>query len=281
MGFLSDLVQELRAELDARPPDRDALEAAAAARPPAQDLTAALVRSGVPAVIAEVKRASPSAGDIAGDADPVRQARAYADGGAAAISVLTERTHFRGSLEDLLAIREAVPLPLLRKDFIVRSEQIAEARAAGADSVLLITSCLTEGELTRLLADARAFGMEPLVETHDDDDLDRALATDARVLGVNARDLETLEVDVDRAVTRLRRIPADRVAVFESGVRVPADAAAAVAAGASAILVGEALMRAEDPAEAIRALRRAGSAPRGSADRRDMREAGKHEEERT
>ncbi len=208
-------------------------------------------------MIAEVKRASPSAGEIVADADPVAQASAYASGGAAAISVLTEATHFRGSLDDLRAVVAAVDLPVLRKDFLVTDAQVVESRATGADSVLLITSCLIVEELAGLLACARSDGMEPLVETHDDGDLERALATDARVLGVNARNLETLEVDVPAALERLRRIPQDRIAVLESGVTSRAHAAAAAAAGASAILVGEALMRARDPAATIRGFRSA------------------------
>jgi len=255
VGFLSDLVTSLRAELDANPLDTDGLTRLAHAQPPARDLPSALAGDRSVAVIAEVKRASPSAGAIALGADPVGHAAAYATGGAAAVSVLTEERHFRGSLDDLRAVRAAIDLPLLRKDFIVSVAQIAEARVAGADSVLLITSCLADDELTGLLAASRRFGMEPLVETHDDDDLQRALATDARVVGVNARNLETLEVDVPVALQRLRRVPEDRIAVLESGVTGPDHATAAVVAGASAILVGESLMRAGDPAAAIRGLR--------------------------
>ncbi len=151
-------------------------------------------------MIAEVKRASPSAGTIAAGADPVVQAVAYAVGGAAAVSVLTERDHFGGSLADLRAVRDAVLHPVLRKDFLVDPVQVLEARAAGADSVLLITRALATRSWRRCSPPARSLGMEPLVETHTDDDLERALATDAEVIGVNARDLESLEVDVGRRV---------------------------------------------------------------------------------
>jgi len=205
-------------------------------------------------VIAEVKRASPGAGSIRPDADPAATAVAYAAGGAAAISVLTEPRHFRGSLDDLARVRAAVDLPLLRKDFVVQPDQIVEARSAGADSVLLIVSCLGPDELAGLLGVSRSLGMEPLVETHSDEDLEHALSTDAAVIGVNARDLESLEVDVPSALARLRRIPRERVAVLESGIRSPEDVSAAVASGATAVLVGETLMRAADPASAVREL---------------------------
>jgi indole-3-glycerol phosphate synthase len=257
MGFLGDFVAELRRELAERPLDHDALAAAASGapqpRPLASTLRAYAAADGV-ALIAEVKRASPSAGAIADDADPVRQATAYDDAGAAVISVLTEPRHFDGSLEDLRAVRAVVERPVLRKDFLVQPDQVVEARAAGADSVLLIASCLDDGELDMMLTSSRALGMEPLVETHTDEDLERVLATDAEVVGVNARDLESLEVDVPTAFDRLRRIGGDRVAVLESGIRDRADLVAAVDAGASAILVGESLMRADDLGAAVRAL---------------------------
>lgn len=257
MGFLTDLVTRIRADLAAHPLDEDALHEVAADAPAARNLGWVLrgyaLEEGV-ALIAEVKRASPSAGEIAAGADPVLQATAYDVAGAAAISVLTESQHFAGSLEDLRAVRAAVEHPVLRKDFLVHPSQILEARAAGADSVLLIAAALPGGELEAMLAAARALGMEPLVETHSDEDLDRALATDALVLGVNARDLESLAVDPAAARERLRRIPEDRVGVLESGIATRADVVSAVDAGASAILVGEALMRAPDPVRKIREL---------------------------
>jgi indole-3-glycerol phosphate synthase len=260
MGFLTDLTERLRADLDRRPLDDDALLARATARPPARDFAAAL-RGHVPSLIAEVKRASPSAGSIAEDVDPIGQARAYQQGGAAAISVLTEARHFHGSLADLEAVRLAVSIPVLRKDFLVHPSQLIEARACGADAVLLITSCQSDDELAALLATANDLGMSVLLETHTDDDLERALAADAPVVGVNARDLESLAVDVEAALERLRRVPSDRVSVLESGVSSRADVDAAVRAGASAILVGEALMRADDPTAALRALIGEGSIP--------------------
>jgi indole-3-glycerol phosphate synthase len=216
-------------------------------------LQACAAADGV-AVIAEVKRGSPSAGRIAPDADPVTQAKAYDAGGAAAISVLTEARHFDGSPDDLRAVRAAVERPVIRKDFLVDPDQLLEARALGADSVLLITSCLTHDELSMMIEVARGLEMEPLIETHSDHDLDRVLATDARIVGVNARDLESLDVDVAAALTRLRRIGPERVAVLESGIRDRSDVERAIDAGASAILVGESLMRAADPESAVRSL---------------------------
>jgi indole-3-glycerol phosphate synthase len=256
MGFLSDLVAELRLDLAAHPMDREALRRAAADARPPLDLGAALAdaaRADGVALIAEVKRASPSAGSIAADADPVAQARAYAAAGAAAVSVLTEHTHFGGSLDDLADVRAVVDVPLLRKDFLIDADQLLAARAAGADAVLLIAASLDDDGLRAMIAASRELGMEPLVESHTDEDLERVLATDARIVGVNARDLETLEVDVAAARTRIGRI-GDRIAVFESGIRTRADVEDAVAAGASAILVGETLMRAGDPAATARAL---------------------------
>ena len=257
MGFLTDLTTGLRERFAADPPDLEALRAAAHAAPPALDLAAALrshASPGAPALIAEVKRASPSAGVIADEADPASRAAAYEAAGATAVSVLTEPTHFHGSLDDLRAVRAAVAIPILRKDFVVHEAQVLEARAAGADAVLLITACLSDAELAGLLAASRALGMEPLVETHDDGDLTRALATDARIVGVNARDLETLRVDVPASLARIGRVGPGRVVVAESGIAGRSDVVAAATAGASAILVGETLMRADDPSAAILGL---------------------------
>jgi indole-3-glycerol phosphate synthase len=201
-----------------------------------------------------VKRASPSAGTIAEQANPSVLARGYEAGGATAISVLTEPRHFQGSLADLQAARSSVSVPVLRKDFLIHPSQVIEARASGADAVLLIVAALTDTQLQALLEAARDLGLAALVETHSDEDLRRALETDAMVIGVNARNLETLEVDVAGALTRVGRVPEDRIAVVESGITTRADVDAALEAGASAILVGEALMRADDPARAVRKL---------------------------
>ncbi len=252
MGFLSDLVAERRRHLERHPLDDSTLLTRSLAMPGARDFLGAL-RAHAPAVIAEVKRASPSAGEIA-DRDPGAQARAYASAGAAVISVLTEPVHFHGSLADLRAARMSCDIPVLRKDFLIHPSEVIESRAVGADAVLLIAACLSANELVAMLATARDLGLGTLVETHSDEDLDKVLATDAEVIGVNARDLETLEVDVDRALSHLGRIPTDRLAVMESGIATREQVVAAVGAGASGILVGEALMRADDPGAKLREL---------------------------
>lgn len=254
MGFLTDLVARIRADLEREPLDDATLLARASSMPPARDLAAALRTGAAPAVIAEVKRSSPSAGTIR-DADAAEQARIYEAAGAAAISVLTEPRHFDGSLLDLQAARRTVDLPVLRKDFVIHPAQLIETRAAGADAVLLIAPAVSELELKALLAAAADLGLDALVEAHAEEDLDRALATDAELIGINARDLETLEVDLGRALALLERIPGDRVAVAESGISTREHVERVLAAGARAVLVGEALMRADDPGATLRALR--------------------------
>jgi indole-3-glycerol phosphate synthase len=253
MGFLTDLVGDLRRRLERDPLDESELLAIAMHLPPPRPFEGSLRRTR-PAVIAEYKRSSPSAGVIA-EPDVAGQARAYEEGGAAAISVLTEPTRFDGALADLRAVRLAVDLPVLRKDFLVHPAQVIESRAAGADAVLLIAAALSELELKAMLAVANDLGLDALVETHSVDDLAKALATEAPVVGVNARDLETLEVDVERALAMLPDVPSDRVAVLESGVSTRQDVERAIGAGARGVLVGEALMRSPDPGATIRSLR--------------------------
>ncbi len=221
--------------------------------PQTRGFAGALWSARTPAVIAEVKRSSPSAGRIA-DADPAAQARAYEAAGATAISVLTEPRHFDGSLADLRAVHLATLVPVLRKDFLVYPAQVIEARVEGADAVLLIAAALSEMELKAMLSTADDLGLGTLVETHTHDDLEKALATDAKVVGVNARDLETLDVDVDRAMELLGRVPGDRIAVLESAIDRREQVERAVDAGARAVLVGEALMRAPDPGAKLREL---------------------------
>jgi indole-3-glycerol phosphate synthase len=254
MGFLTEVVERTRARLERAPLDESALMTLAMRQPPARAFAGALRAAPPPAVLAEVKRSSPSAGRIA-EPDAVGQARAYERAGAAAVSVLTEPEHFDGSLADLRAVHIAVQVPVLRKDFLVHPSQVMESRVHGADAVLLIAAALSEPELKAMLAAAGDLGLGALVETHSPADLEKALATDAEVVGVNARDLETLEVDRDRALALLERVPADRLAVFESGIASRADVERATVAGATAVLVGEALMRAEDPEAALRELR--------------------------
>jgi indole-3-glycerol phosphate synthase len=252
MGFLTDIVGRVRRDLDEHPLPEGTLLLRTQAAPPAVDMEEALRRPGM-GLIAEVKRASPSAGEIA-EADPGRQAARYQEGGARAISVLTEARHFGGSLADLRLVRAHSALPVLRKDFIVHPAQVLEARANGADAVLLIVAALTDAELAGLLATAADLGMGALVESHTEHEVDRAVASGAPVIGVNARDLETLDVDAVRGLGLLGRVPADRVKVFESGVASREDVARAEDAGANAVLVGEALMRAPEPAARIREL---------------------------
>lgn len=257
MGFLTEIAEDVRRRLERRPLDEAGLMALALRMPPTRPFLRTLRASQAPVVIAEVKRASPSAGPIA-DLDPAAQARAYATGGAAAISVLTEPTRFDGTLADLRAVHLAVGLPVLRKDFLLHPSQLIESRVEGADAVLLIAGTLSEPELKAMLAAAADLGLGTLVEAHSEEDLEKALSTEAEVIGVNARDLETLEVDVDRALGLLRRVPEDRVAVLESGISSREQVEMARRAGARAVLVGEWLMRSGDPARAVRTLRGAG-----------------------
>jgi indole-3-glycerol phosphate synthase len=205
-------------------------------------------------VIAEVKRRSPSKGDLADIPDPTVLAEAYAAGGAAAISVLTERRRFGGSLADLRAVRAAVDTPLLRKDFVVTSYQVLEARAAGADLVLLIVAALDDDLLRRLHDEARELGMAVLVEVHDERETERAVALGAELVGVNARNLKTLEVHPDVFGRLAPLIPDDRVKVAESGIFSRDDVQRFVSEGARAVLVGEALVKDGDPQRAVAAM---------------------------
>lgn len=252
MGFLSDLVADVKRDLERRPIDDSALMGRAASLPPARDFKGAL-KSGTPAVVAEVKRASPSAGSIA-EVDAGKQAAAYERAGAAAISVLTEPKHFEGTLADLRSVHMATEVPVLRKDFLVHPSQLIQTRAEGADAALLIAACLSESEIAALLNIANDLGLATLVEATNGEDLDKILASGAEIVGVNARDLETLEVDEESALALLRAVPDDKIAVFESGISTRAQVERAVDAGANAVLVGEALMRANDPSAKIREL---------------------------
>jgi indole-3-glycerol phosphate synthase len=254
MGFLTDLVADVRRRLERAPLDESRLMKLAMGLPPPRAFAGALWSAAPPAVIAEVKRSSPSAGPIA-DVDAADRARVYEAAGAAAVSVLTEPRHFGGALADLRAAHLAVEIPVLRKDFLVHPSQVMEARVEGADAVLLIAEALSGSELRAMLAAAEDLGLGALVEAFSAEDLERALATEAKIVGINARDLETLEVDVERALALLRRIPGDRIAVLESGVSDREHVERAVTAGARAVLVGESLMRAEDPAAKLRELR--------------------------
>jgi indole-3-glycerol phosphate synthase len=224
------------------------------------DALAALKAQGV-SVIAEVKRASPSRGAMAAIDDPAALAGDYEAGGASVISVLTEQRRFGGSLDDLTAVRRAVQVPLLRKDFVVSSYQLWEARAYGADMVLLIVAALEQSALVSLVERALSIGLLPLVEIHADEELERAVDAGATVIGVNARNLATLEVDRSIFTQVAPRIPEGIVKIAESGVRGPHDLLAYAASGADAVLVGESLVTEKDPRAAVADLVTAGSHP--------------------
>jgi indole-3-glycerol phosphate synthase len=232
-----------KAELEARPLYHE----------PRRGFAAAL-RAHRPAVIAEVKKASPSKGVIRADFDPVAVARAYADAGAAAVSVLTEPRFFQGQLAHLAAVRAAIDLPLLRKDFLFDPYQVVEARAWGADAVLFIVAVLDDALLRDLLAAAADGGLDALVEVHTEAELDRAARAGATLIGVNNRDLRTFVTSLATAERLRPRMPASAIAVAESGIESAADVARLRAAGFEAFLIGESLMRAPDPGAALRAL---------------------------
>jgi indole-3-glycerol phosphate synthase len=253
MSILETILQSTRAEVEQRKLTAPPASGATPARP-AGRLRDALNRPGI-GVIAEIKRRSPSAGELRADVDVAAIAAAYEQGGASALSVLTEGPHFGGSLEDLRAARAACSLPILRKDFIVDEFQLHEALAAGADAVLLIVAALTPEQLASLHAQANAIGLDALVEVHDERELETALAAGAEIVGVNNRDLRDFTVDVQRTFALLAQMPPETVVVSESGIGSAEQLRGLQAAGVSAVLVGESLMRAHDPTAALAALR--------------------------
>lgn len=256
MTVLDEIIAGVREDLAGRVavrPQAD-LEAAVAAMPPALAVLPSLRDDGL-SVIAEVKRASPSKGHLAAIPDPASLAVEYATGGASAISVLTERRRFNGSLSDLEAVRQAVPTPLLRKDFVVTEYQLWEGRAAGADLALLIVAALTDAELTGFLALGDELGITCLVETHTADEVRRAIDAGAELIGVNNRNLKTLDVDLAAFEQLAALVPDTAVKVAESGILGLADAQRMADAGADAVLVGEALVRDGDPRAAVAAMR--------------------------
>nr|BFE66155.1 indole-3-glycerol phosphate synthase TrpC [Dactylosporangium thailandense] len=232
----------------------------AAEAPPPRDAYAKLRAPGV-GVIAEVKRASPSKGALAEIPDPAELAKEYAAGGARCVSVLTEGRWFGGSLDDFAAVRAAIDIPMLRKDFVVSSYQVHEARAYGADLVLLIVAALDQNTLSGLLDRIESLGMTALVEVHDEEETDRALEAGARVIGINARNLRTLEVDRTVFERIAPGLPAEVVKIAESGVRGPHDLIRYASAGADAVLVGEGLVTQKSPRDAVAELVTAGSHP--------------------
>ena len=233
---------------------QEELRAQIADAPPVRDFLAALAADGPIKLIAEVKKVSPTAGVIREDFDPVAIARTYADHGASCISVLTDAPYFQGSLDFLRQIRDAVEIPLLRKDFILDSYQLLEARVAGADAVLLIAECLDDPALGELLRETIELGMTPLVELYEPENLVRVLAAGATLVGVNNRDLRTFKTDLGHSMRLRRQIPDSCLLVSESGIRDHADVERLQQAGVDAMLVGESLMRQPDIGAAVEAL---------------------------
>jgi len=253
--ILATKADEIAAAKVARPMHE--ISATAWAQSPPRDFEDALrakIAAGHAAVIAEVKKASPSRGVLRADFDPPAIAASYEKGGAACLSVLTDRQYFQGAPEFLTAARAACALPVLRKDFIVDEYQVAEARGMGADAILLIVAALADARLAALEACANDFGMAVLVEVHDGAELDRALRLATPLVGINNRNLRTFDVSLATTLDLLPRIPAGKLVVTESGILAPADVALMRARGVEAFLVGEAFMRAPDPGAALAAL---------------------------
>ena len=248
MSILERIVAAKRAEISAAKRPIDVKSA-----PPLRDFVAAL-RAKRPAVIAEIKRASPSKGVLREDFDPAAIAKSYEKAGAACMSVLTDREFFQGAPEHLSTARAACKLPALRKDFIIDPYQVYEARALGADCMLLIVACLDDAQLLELEALAHRLGMAVLVEVHDAEELERALKLKTPLLGINNRNLRTFETRLETTLALLPRIPPERIVVTESGILAPADVARMRASGVHTFLVGEAFMRALDPGAALQTL---------------------------
>jgi indole-3-glycerol phosphate synthase len=256
MTILDEIVFSKRDELRAASKRQsiEQLEAQAAAARPPHDFRAALAGPGPIQLIAEIKKASPSAGVIRADFDPVALGLIYQTHGAACLSVLTDAPYFQGRLADLSQVRAAVSIPLLRKDFLIDDYQVFEARAAGADAILLIAEILSDEMLSRLLECARGLGMAALVEFHDAANLPRVLASGANLVGINNRDLRHFTTDLEHTLRLRDQIPSDVTVVSESGIRTRRDVLRLKAAGISAILVGESLMRADDIGLAVERL---------------------------
>lgn len=264
-GILERIVRTKTDELERLRPRRAELEAALADARPPRGMAAALRTPGAVSLIAECKRRSPGAGDIRPDLDPVTLVRGYEAAGASALSVLTDTTYFGGTLDDLREVGAASTIPVLRKDFTLDPLHVIEARAAGADAILLIVRILRDDVLRALHDEAVALGMDVLVEVHDRRELDRALALDLRILGINNRDLANFTTDLGTTERLLEAVPDDVAVVSESGIRTRDDVDRLGRAGVDAILVGESLLRADDPAQAAAELCGVPNRPRGSA----------------
>ena len=252
--ILARIVERKRTELAELAPYRRELERRAEHRPEPRDFQAHLT-ANPPAIIAEIKQASPSRGTLGADFDPRRIARTYYEGGAAALSVLTDHDFFQGSLTDLELARHEVPLPVLRKDFTINELHVIEAAAHGADAILLIAALLDVAEMQRFRELAESHGMAALVEVHDERELDAALSSGAKIIGVNNRNLHTFEVTFETSIRLAAKMPGGIVKVAESGIKSKADVDLLRAAGFHAFLVGEHLMKSVDPTQALRELR--------------------------
>lgn len=263
MTVLDDIIEGVKADLAVRKTQvsEAQLESAIASQAPALEVLTRFQTSDL-GLISEVKRRSPSKGDLAEIADPAELALAYETGGATAISVLTEARRFNGTLADLDAVRAAVRIPVLRKDFMVDSFQLLEARAHGADIILLIVAGLNQADLTRLHAEALELGMTALVEVHDTEEIRRALDAGAKMIGVNNRDLRTLEVHPDQFVRLAEQIPSEIVKIAESGISSVQDVDYYLNAGADGLLIGEALVKHGNPTAAVKEFLAAGASQR-------------------
>jgi indole-3-glycerol phosphate synthase len=253
LSILERILAVKRAEISAAKSNRGSIEAQAHAAPPPRDFIAAL-RAKQPAVIAEIKRASPSKGLLRADFDPAAIAKSYEKGGAACVSILTDKEFFQGAPEHLSAARSACSLPALRKDFLIDPYQVFESRALGADCVLLIVACLVDAEMRELETLAHGLGMAVLVEVHDADELARALKLKTPLIGVNNRNLRNFETRLETTLDLLPRIPRERLVITESGILASADVSRMRAEGVHAFLVGEAFMRASDPGAELKKL---------------------------
>ena len=255
-GILAEIVEKKRGEVAALRPQANRLEAAVGNSPVVRDFLGGITAYEHVSLIAECKRRSPGAGLIRPDLEMETVSRLYEQGGAAALSVLTDAPYFGGSLEDLRVARETTNLPILRKDFTLDPLQILEARVAGADAVLLIVRILEDEVLQRLIVEAEALGMAALVEVHDECELKRALEVGAGIIGINNRDLATFTTDLDTTIRLLEGVPEDIFVVSESGIRVPEDVDRLGGVGVDAVLVGESLLRSPDPGVAAQELAR-------------------------
>ncbi len=259
MSVLDEILSVKRDEVTVlhRPETQDLLRKTALYAPPTRDFAAALRRDdGTLSVISEIKRRSPSKGELAPDLDAPATAKQYEEGGASAISTLTDRAFFGGTVEDLQAVRAAVELPVLRKDFTIDDVQVYETRAIGADAILLILAALPDNTIVCDLQDlARSLGLAVLVEAHDEAELERALLLEPTIVGINARNLSTFDEHLDLVADLAARIPPEVIAVAESAIRTPEDAHVMAEAGFDAVLVGEALVRSQDPAQLVGAMR--------------------------